>query len=324
MTATFLPSQPGIVDVLFHGPPGLPRVVLEAPHGATTFADFTAVRDRLASRLPADLEAFFFVNTDVGSFELCDAIAAILASGRLGEPVATVVVRSRIPRTFIDCNRSAGMSAAELGAGGLTGLLPEYVVDDGDRTLLHAMHGQYVATAERAFALVCGAGGIGVSMHSYAPRSVGITTIDSDIVRALRAAYEPETYAQWPERPGVDLIHTATDGTLLTDPDLLQDVRTALRELGITPGESATYKLHPGTTGEALARRHTPRVLCVEVRRDLLAQPFDPFAEMVIAPAKVARFAAPLAACLARALQRGGPPPPGQSQETPTAPPEAP
>jgi hypothetical protein len=37
------------------------------------------------------------------------------------------------------------------------------------------------------------------------------------------------------------------------------------------------------------------RVLCVEVRRDLLADPFRPFAEQHISPASVSRLAGPFA-----------------------------
>jgi hypothetical protein len=39
-------------------------------------------------------------------------------------------------------------------------------------------------------------------------------------------------------------------------------------------------------------------VLCLEVRRDLLADPFEPFAEMRIGATQVARLARPLAAAL--------------------------
>jgi hypothetical protein len=42
------------------------------------------------------------------------------------------------------------------------------------------------------------------------------------------------------------------------------------------------------------------RALCVEVRRDLLADPFEPFAEMRIGNAAVERLAGPFARALRR------------------------
>ena len=52
---------------------------------------------------------------------------------------------------------------------------------------------------------------------------------------------------------------------------------------------------------EACEQRRGPTVLGnLEVRRDLLANPFQPFEQMTIAPAKVDRIAVPLAAALLR------------------------
>ena len=45
---------------------------------------------------------------------------------------------------------------------------------------------------------------------------------------------------------------------------------------------------------------HPGRTLCLEVRRDLLADPFEPFAEMHISPDLVDRLAGPIATALAR------------------------
>jgi hypothetical protein len=42
------------------------------------------------------------------------------------------------------------------------------------------------------------------------------------------------------------------------------------------------------------------RALCVEFRRDLLAERFEPFVELPIADARVERLAAPLARAVAR------------------------
>ena len=67
---------------------------------------------------------------------------------------------------------------------------------------------------------------------------------------------------------------------------------------GIQVADSATYPLHPSTMAWEHVTGRPGRALCLEVRRDLVADPFVPFEEMRIGPAKVARLAAPLAAAL--------------------------
>lgn len=314
-----LSSRPGIVDVeVFAGlhtdPAAPPDVLLECPHGATRRHHYDAVRQRLQSPLPADLEAFFFVNTDIGSHEVAvrmarllaepsrePALAALLRDRPLAlRPRKVVVVRALFPRTFIDPNRATGMDTAALNSGGLTGLLPEYVTDEADRAWLLDLHRQYHEVAGQAYAQVCQAGGLALTLHSYAPKSVDITRIDAGIVQALRAAYQPEAYARWPERPVVDVIARTPQGETLAPEPLLDEVFAQLRQVGIEAANSATYTLHPGTMGERYARLHPGRVLCVELRRDHLAEPFDPFAEMHIAADKVERLAVPLAAAVAR------------------------
>src|SRR5687768_8949782 len=105
---TALVSIPDIVDVtIARGraarDDAAPDLVIEIPHGATRTADYTACAAELTSPLPADLVDFFHVNTDAGAPELGRAIAQRVVAD---EPTRTVVVlRCRIPRTFIDCNR---------------------------------------------------------------------------------------------------------------------------------------------------------------------------------------------------------------------------
>lgn len=77
-------------------------------------------------------------------------------------------------------------------------------------------------------------------------------------------------------------------------------LRAALAPLGHDLAHSATYPLHDSTLAHAHALARPGRVLCLEVRRDLLADPFTPFAEMTISPAKVARLAAPIAGAACR------------------------
>src|SRR5690606_11418369 len=115
--------------------------------------------------LPDDLDAFFHINTDVGAWDYGRRTA--LAIVERSPSRAALLVRSLIPRTFIDCNRPADFTGGDLGAGGLTAGVPSYVRGDADRALLLEAHRQYVTVAEAAYALVCGGGGLALTPHTY-------------------------------------------------------------------------------------------------------------------------------------------------------------
>nr|MBK7065814.1 hypothetical protein [Deltaproteobacteria bacterium] len=68
----------------------------------------------------------------------------------------------------------------------------------------------------------------------------------------------------------------------------------------MTVGDGATYRCTRAPSRGDHATAWPGRTLCMEVRRDLLADPFDPFTEMRIGEAKVARLAGPLAEALRR------------------------
>jgi hypothetical protein len=142
-------------------------------------------------------------------------------------------------------------------------------------------------------------GGALLMLHSYAPRSVDVE-VDHQIVDHLRRAYQPDREPTWPLRPEVDVIGRALDGTDHAPPAVVAALRGELAGLGIAVADSATYPLHPSTLAWDHAIARPGRALCVEIRRDLLADPFAPFVEMRISDAKVERLAAPFA----RALQR--------------------
>jgi len=293
-------------------PPGTPpELLVEVPHGATRRSDFEAVRRRLRSALPDRLEQFFFVNTDAGAPECASAVARLYVapegepqSGDVvgaappwsGRPRRALVLRGLVPRTFIDCNRILGAPGAP--ASGLTPAIPEYVRDPHDLRLLERLYRQYQEAASRAYERVCGEGGAALILHTYAPRSVGIEQIDETIVDRLREAYRPENYARWPQRPEVDVISEDPDGRLLAPPRVVEAIRQRFARAGVTVAANATYRLQPETTGHAHSVRYPGRIVCLELRRDLLADPFTPFAEMRIGAAKVRRMAAPLAAAL--------------------------
>lgn len=303
MTEAPLTSLPRVADVeIVRGAraEGPPQFLFEMPHGATRAAHFDELRAELHGDYPADLRDFFFVNTDVGAPELARRTAERLVAAR--PSCSAVLLTARIPRTFVDCNRAID-SSAQQSPGGMTPGLHTWVRDPRDRTLLLARHAAYRELAQRAFELVCGAGGLGVMLHTYAPRSIDVP-VDDRVVEHLRAAYRPETIGTWPLRPAIDLIAATPDGRTLADGTLLAAVRREGTALGLEVATNATYPLHPSTLAHAFAERHPHKTLCLEVRRDLLVREFTPFAEMLADAAKVDRIAGLLAAAIDRTAVR--------------------
>jgi len=292
VTGAPLQSIPGVCDVETYGAPGAGRVdlLLEIPHGATTAADFEALCARLVSPLPEDLAAFYWVNTDVGAPEVARAVAARVAAagGRV------LVLRSRVPRTFVDCNRALA-PPSDVVRDGLTPAVPGYVRDPRDVELLGSLHRAWAGAAERAYDAVCGGGGLAIQLHTYAPLEVEIDRVDDDVVRALRRAWSSEQVGRWRRRPDVDLIRDEADGTSHAPAAFAEAVRAAYAAAGFGVGVNATYALHPATAGWALSHRHPGRVLCLELNRAALAEPFIPFEPMRIPVPRAERMARPLA-----------------------------
>ncbi len=288
-----------LTDQLVSGPDARPDApadwLIEIPHGATRRAHFEALAPQLKSALPDGLIDFFFVNTDAGAPELAFALAERLVAAR---PTAKVrILTALVPRTFIDFNRVIDLDAAAYKAGGVTPGVAPYITDPDDLALLRGLHRVYAEITAEAFEQVCGAGGFGVMLHTYAPRSVDVA-VDADIVRSLRHAYTPEVEPTWPLRPEVDLIARDLDGHLMADAARVDAVVSAMRDADLDALISHTYPMHPSTLAYRHAARFPASTLCVEVRRDLVADPFTPFDEMNIGAAKVARITAPLAAGL--------------------------
>ena len=273
-----------------------PSLLIEVPHGATRTADYDRLAARLRSPLPDGLVDFFHVNTDVGAPELAVAVAERVVADHPGRAVA--VLRCRIPRTFIDCNRRLDASAEDFKAGKVTpGLMP-WITDEADRALLRELHQTYVAAVAAADAALAPDGAV-LLLHSYAPRTVDVE-VDDRIVASLRAAYAPDREPTWPLRPELDIIGRGLDGTDHTPPAVVAALRGELAAIGLTAADSATYPLHPSTLAWDHVVRRPGRTLCLEVRRDLLADPFEPFREMTIAPRLVERLAGPIASAAAR------------------------
>jgi hypothetical protein len=271
-------------------------VLIEVPHGATEDAHFLAVHDRLRSKFPRDLIEFFRVNTDFGAPELARAVAEAVARPRDGRPARpAVVVRGLVPRTLVDLNRALD---APDGAG-MTPGLPPYVRHPEDHADLVALWRAYQERAAAAYDEVCGAGGVAIALHTYGPRSVGIDSIGDDIVERLRRAYEPETFETWPVRPEADLILPADGDRATVHRGLVDLLRRELTAVGVETTESATYRLVPATLAYAHAVVHPDATACLEIRRDLLGDPWRPFKPSTIDAVAIERLARPIAdACL--------------------------
>ena len=271
-------------------------LLIEIPHGATTTSDFTTLAAQLTSSLPDGLADFFHVNTDAGAPELAQAIAEQFVAV---EPTRSVaVLRCRIPRTFIDCNRRIDAAAEDFRAGKVTpGLMP-WITTSDDRALLRAAYDRYVGAVREATTALAHDGAM-LMLHTYAPRTVDVE-VDLQIVTSLRRAYEPDREPTWPLRPEVDVIDREVDGTSRAPAPVVEALHRELAGCGIELAESATYPLHPSTLAWDHVMARPGRALCVEVRRDLLADPFEPFVQMRIGAAKVDRMAAPFVRALRR------------------------
>ncbi len=294
-------SIEGVVDIHVErgssaAPDSVPDLVIEIPHGATATTDFTSLEDKLTSSLPPGLIDFFHVNTDAGAPELGLAIAARIVAD---DPTKTVaVLRCRIPRTFIDCNRRIDASPADFKAGKVTpGLMP-WITTDADRERLRAAYDRYVTVVRDAIALLPGHGAL-LMLHTYAPRTVDVE-VDDKIGPNLKAAYEPHKVETWPLRPEVDVISKTLEGVDHAPAAVVDALRAELAAIDIPVATSATYPMHPSTLAYDHVIARPGRALCVEVRRDLLADPFAPFAQMTIGSAKIERLVGPFASAIRR------------------------
>lgn len=284
-------------------PSAMPCLLVEVPHGADRRAHFDALRARLRGPLPADLHVFFHVNTDVGAWQYGRRVAERVIAARPDR--SALIVRSLLPRTFVDANRLED-APDTLASGGLTAGIAPYVRDPHDVALLLELHRAYVAIAEAAYGAICGAGGIALSPHTYGPRSIALERVDETIVEQLRAAHEPAAWARWPVRPPVDLITRTADGARHAPPGMTERLIDAYRAIGLAAEDGATYTLHPSTQTYRFAMRHPQQVLCLEVRRDLLVEQWAPFEEMAVVPEAADRVAAPIAVEIDRWLRERG------------------
>jgi hypothetical protein len=257
-----------------------PGLLIEVPHGADTQALYDQLEAQLTSPLPPRLEKFFWVNTDVAAFALALRIAERFVQ-RHPEKSA-LVVRCTIPRTFVDVNRVLDDDAER--PKGLTPGMQPWIRTPEDQQRLYAMHREYTAFAGRAYRAVLGPPGteprddgpVALIPHTYAPRSVPITVVDMDIVGALEAVYAPGEIEKAPLRAEIDFITETPEGEDQSPPGLVDALVPKLAALGHQVAHNHAYSLHPVTMGAKWSGIWPGRVLCFEVRRDLVTH-WDPF-----------------------------------------------
>jgi predicted N-formylglutamate amidohydrolase len=305
---TPLQSMADVVDVEFirgeNAKDAAPTLLVEVPHGADLRRHYDALRARMKGELPDDLHAFFHVNTDVGAYAYGRAVAEAVVAADPGR--AAVVVRSLIPRTFIDCNRPATSGDGDLTKGGLTAGIPSYMTDADDLALLNTLHKRYVDVAAAAYAAVCGdAAGIALVPHTYGPRTMGIKAIDKDIVKRLRWACEPEREATWPLRAEIDLLTRDGDKRELSPPGVEARLLADFQAHGFGVKANDTYYIHESSLAHTWSTTYPGQLICLEVRRDLLVPQWLPFEETIADAQKVARVAAVLTPVVLETLPRG-------------------
>jgi hypothetical protein len=286
MTAPLPTSVQGVahVEVVRGGraaPDVRPRLLVEVPHGADRALHYGLLEKRLQGPLPAVAQRYVEVQPSE----------------------AVLLVRCLVPRTFVDCNRELDAGAqGELGKGGVTAGIAPYITNPGDHALLRQLHARYISLVDDAYAAVVAPGGVALVPHTYAPRTVGIDKVDENIVSELHRVYAPGVVEGWPLRPEVDLITRDAAGASLCVPHAAERLAAALGAVGVSVEDSSTYFLHPATRAATLSARYPGRLLCLEVRRDLLVRAWTPFAEMDADPDKIARFAGPLAVVMESAV----------------------
>ena len=117
--------------------------------------------------------------------------------------------------------------------------LPPWIHEPADRELLRLRYFAYRDVVTAAIEKVCGNGGLGLFVHTYAPRSIDVP-IDENIVASLRGAWAPDRIGTWPLRAAVDLITHDPEGCLLASPLLAQHAAAEFEGAGFEVKSNAT------------------------------------------------------------------------------------
>lgn len=265
-------------------------LLVEVPHGATDAEDFLELASQLVGPLPDDLIHFFYVNTDIGAPETALFLAKHLTDR---DPSLHIeVVRCRIPRTFIDVNRKIDSTSQDYKEGGVTPGIPAWSQHPADLKLLKSRYFAYQDLVESSKARMT-PDGLMILLHTFSPRSVGVE-VTENIVADLHRAYQPEVFQGWRLRPELELISQDLNGTNFSPQALIDLLSLHTKAAGLDLRQNTTYPLHPSTTGYHHAVELEDRILCLELRRDLLTDPFRPFGKNEILPELVEKVASPI------------------------------
>lgn len=283
-----------------------PQVFIELPHGATSMAELEYAK-RFTRDYPGDRhDLFFMANTDQGSPEYGNYLAQLLTQqkywqkGELSQKamntishLRVAVMRCQIPRTILDVNRLWKRDAAAIESGLTPGTGP-YIKNKDDLSALHDIYDFYQAEAADWYQKVCGQGGFGFNLHTYAP--ISVQPKDGEyVVDALWRAYRGGDYDLYPVRPEVELITAPEPGRFLSDRQLCDALLKQYQEMGLTVAENEPYPLHESTTAYEHAAKYPGRTLTIEISRKLLAKTFDPFTIMDMDHDQVDRLTRPIA-----------------------------
>ena len=165
---------------------------------------------------------------------------------------------------------------------------PEYVSSAADRRVLTAVsatstrQADYAAVAKWRDRII---------LNTYAP----VVELTNDATWGSPCARLRARTLRRGMAGGGRLPHRDVEGTN-SPRRAARYVRRGYERIGIVPTENVSYQLHPSTLGYRFSARFPGRVLCLELSRSLLADPFTPFQEMKISRDKAARMAAPIAA----------------------------
>ena len=152
--------------------------------------------------------------------------------------------------------------------------------------------------AENLYRSVCGSGGLALNLHTYAPISLQPQE-GRHIADVMKEAYTTDAYHRYPLRPIVELITQPPGEPPLAPRELVDGIKAAYAGVGIQVCENDPFTLHPSTTAYMFSKAYPQQMLLMEISRARLAEPFDPFVEMNIAPKRVAEMTAPLARAVA-------------------------
>ena len=102
----------------------------------------------------------------------------------------------------------------------------------------------------------------------------------------------------------MDFIHQTPNGESLDHTVLRQNMTTHLEAAGLCVAQGDSYQLHPATTAYGWSEKYRSKTVCIEVRRDLLMQQFEPFAEMEVDVEQLASIATAMAYGIMETLQQ--------------------